>query len=193
MKFNSIYESEDSFYLVFELVISTNLKDLLKKHSRISNKNIALIMQALFRATSYLHSRGIIHRDINPRNVFFRKNKLHIENIVLGDFGLSTRESEMSNSDIFSKCGTPGFIAPEIFSQKKKKYNKICDLFSIGITFYNMRFGKIPYKYNDLEELMTKNKKCDFEKNLEYNSMKSIGKKKMKTIIFWVVLIIFRF
>lgn len=175
-----MFESQDSFYLVFEPVISRNLKALLRKHSKISQKNIALIMQALFKATSYLHSQGIMHRDINPRNVFFRKNKLHLENIILGDFGLSIIDSEMNNLDTFSQCGTPGFIAPEIFCHKKKKYTKNCDLFSIGITFYNMRFGKIPYNYNNLEELMKKNKKCEFEKDHKYNSMQSLGKKKKK-------------
>jgi serine/threonine protein kinase len=64
----------------------------------------------------------------------------------------------------FTKCGTPGFIAPEIFLIRKKEshYGKDCDYFSLGITFYFIRFGRIPYNAGSKEELIEKNRMLDF-------------------------------
>lgn len=166
MKYDCIYETDKKFYLVFEPILTINLQDLIKAHHRISKKNTKIIMETLFDAISYLHGRDILHRDINPNNIFFRDKKFSKENIVLGDFGLSITERCLNNKS-FVKCGSPGFIAPEIFNITKKKniyYDKRCDLFSLGITFYYIRFGKFPYDTDadKLDELLEKNRKCEF-------------------------------
>lgn len=85
-----------------------------------------------------------------------------ITQISVGDFGLAIYESELKWA--FTKCGTPGFIAPEIFHIQKGKtsYDKKCDYFSLGISFYFIRYGKLPYTAENNEELLEKNKISDF-------------------------------
>lgn len=77
-----------------------------------------------------------MHRDLKPENILFRNNEMTEENICIADFGLST----FANVEeyLFSRCGTPGFVAPEVVNLKdmKKKYDIVCDEFSIGIIFH---------------------------------------------------------
>lgn len=168
MTYDCIYETEDFFYLVFEPVLAMNLRDMIKANHTISKQKTKIIMEAVLSAISYLHNKNILHRDINPNNIFFRDKKLCQDNIVLGDFGISIREQDLNNNKMYVKCGTPGFIAPEIFNSNNKEkitYDKRCDLFSLGITFYYIRLGRAPYDpydINGLKEMMEKNRKCEF-------------------------------
>lgn len=58
-----------------------------------------------------MHSKGIMHRDLKPENIMF-KTKNDINSLKLVDFGLATHWAQ--SSYLHPKCGTPGFVAPEI-------------------------------------------------------------------------------
>lgn len=80
---------------------------------------------------------SIIHRDLKPANMFLKKG-----NIVIGDFGFAKIGVSMTQT----KLGTPYYMAPEILDeQNKKEYNSKCDLWSIGVCFYFMLFGCVPF------------------------------------------------
>lgn len=84
---------------------------------------------------AYCASKNIMHRDIKPENLLF--GKIGNKNILkIVDFGLATYVDE--HPYIFPKCGTPGFVAPEIANlvDKTSPYSHICDMFSIGIIFH---------------------------------------------------------
>jgi len=84
---------------------------------------------------AYSASKNIMHRDIKPENLLFGKsNNQKILKIV--DFGLATYADEAPY--LFPKCGTPGFVAPEIANlvDKTKGYGTICDMFSVGVIFH---------------------------------------------------------
>jgi serine/threonine protein kinase len=98
-----------------------------------------------------MHSKKIMHRDLKPENILLRKKDTL--DCVIADFGLAEfRDSEIY---LFTRCGTPGFVAPEVINIKdmKAKYHSICDIFSLGLIFYMLLFGKSLFKsknYNDL-------------------------------------------
>jgi len=79
----------------------------------------------------------IIHRDLKPENIMFSElNDLNSLKIV--DFGLAT--STLLEEYPFPKCGTPGYVAPEVANLKDltSKYDKVCDIFSAGCIFYKL-------------------------------------------------------
>lgn len=89
-----------------------------------TDEKISIIMRKLLEILVYLKSKSIIHRDIKPANILFvnkfdwarvnRINSLLIDNFCLVDFGLATKTKDKDM--IYFKCGTPGFLAPEILS-----------------------------------------------------------------------------
>jgi serine/threonine protein kinase len=75
-----------------------------------------------------------MHRDLKPENILFRTpEKL---DVVIADLGLASRTDIAEY--LFVRCGTPGFVAPEVVNIKNLNttYDAVCDLFSLGIIFH---------------------------------------------------------
>lgn len=100
-----------------------------------------------------------MHRDIKPENLLFAKRGLTKE-LKLVDFGLAT----FANDDpyIFPKCGTPGFVAPEIanLSDKSSRYDVVCDMFSVGVIFHILLTQEAVFPGKKFNEVLKKNKAC---------------------------------
>ena len=133
-----VYETEKSIYLVLELIQGKSLQDVLKKptfREQYPEAKIISMIKGLLDALAYLASKNVMHRDLKPDNILLDKG----DKIKIVDFGLAT----FINLDdyIFKKCGTPGYIAPEVFKYDAKipttHYDDRCDVFSVGcILFY---------------------------------------------------------
>jgi len=85
---------------------------------------------------AYLASKGIMHRDIKPANIIIEKEG----KVKIVDFGFATYINQPQH--IFSSCGSPGFLALEIFQGDPQgpspKYDHRCDVFSAGCILYHM-------------------------------------------------------
>ena len=79
-----------------------------------------------------------MHRDIKPENILFKKKNSFFDenNICIADFGLAT--SQNVTKYLFFRCGTPGYIAPEVLqiTDPEKKYSEKCDIYSLGAVMY---------------------------------------------------------
>lgn len=107
-----------------------------------------------------MHSKGIMHRDLKPQNILLRsKNSMEC---VIADFGLS----QFANSEqfLFVRCGTPGYVAPEVINIKdmKQKYGPICDVFSLGLIFHILLFGFSVFRKKTYNEVLAENRACSF-------------------------------
>lgn len=87
-----------------------------------------------------MHSKKAMHRDLKPENLIFRSEDSWGE-CIIADFGLA----EFSDAEeyLFVRCGTPGYVAPEVINIKdmKTKYESICDMFSLGLIFHILLLG----------------------------------------------------
>ena len=132
---HQVFETENSLYLVLELIEGQTLENILKKTTKFNETKYKDLIKKILEALVYLGSQNIIHRDLKPDNILVDKNN----SIKIIDFGLATKID--GKEYIFQKCGTPGYIAPEVFKYDKNKpettYNQKCDVFGVGcILFY---------------------------------------------------------
>jgi len=106
----------------------------MKSKHRYSSEECKNIIKGLLEGIAHMHSRRIMHRDLKPENVLFSDNAA--KNIVIADLGLATRCDIPEY--LFVRCGTPGFVAPEVVNIKNLNttYDPICDIFSLGLMFH---------------------------------------------------------
>jgi serine/threonine protein kinase len=108
-----------------------------------------------------MHSKGIMHRDLKPENLLFRKEGEW--DCVIADFGLA----EFANIDtyLFVRCGTPGYVAPEVINIKdmKTKYSPICDIYSLGLIFHILLFGKSAFPGTTYNEVLAQNRAANID------------------------------
>lgn len=67
---------------------------------------------------------------------------------------------------MYKKCGTPGYVAPEIF--KTKTYDQKIDVFSLGVVYYILVYGRMPFEGKDQEEILNCNERGDIDFKIEY-------------------------
>ena len=95
-------------------------------------------MKQLLSAVAYCHNKQIVHRDLKPENLLLVKPDSFDIKVI--DFGLSRTFTPEKN--MYSKMGTPFYIAPEVL---KKKYNEKCDIWSCGVILYILLSGNPPF------------------------------------------------
>ncbi len=107
----------------------------------------------LLTAVHHMHSLNIIHRDLKPDNILLR-NSNSITELLIADFGLATVLD--FHSQMFKRCGTPGYVAPEILAYKDGNtfYNTKCDIFSLGVIFFVLLTGKKLFNADDQKQII---------------------------------------
>ena len=108
-------------------------------------------MKDILRGLAELERQGVIHRDIKPENIMIDANG----SSKIVDFGLATKTQ--ANRHIFVRCGTPGYIAPEILAitdRGNAEFTPKSDVFSAGVILYEMIFGAELFQAGDLAELL---------------------------------------
>ena len=130
IKLYEVYEGEFHIYLVLELLKGGELFDRIIKKGHYVERDASIVIRKLLWALEYLHQKGIMHRDIKPENLILKDDNEY--EIKLADFGLA--EYEDKKELLFKRCGTPGYVAPEVLEDKK--YDTKVDIFSAGVILY---------------------------------------------------------
>jgi calcium-dependent protein kinase len=127
------------------------LIDYLETVPRLTSKAMADIMSQVLSALVYCHDRGVIHRDVKLENVFVSSYS-HLQ-LKLADFGLAVILNKGKTTK--GAAGTLLYMAPEVFHEE---YNQKADVWSCGVLFYMIVFGKPPYHAKNSEEMLKKAK-----------------------------------
>ena len=101
-------------------------------------------------ALDYAHKHNVVHRDIKPANIMYEPESKQVK---LTDFGIA-RITDSSKTKTGMVLGTPSYMSPEQLSGKKVDGRS--DLFSLGVMFYQMITGKLPFQGDSMATLMYK-------------------------------------
>lgn len=140
INFYEIYSDENHFHIVTEYCEGGELFEHIIDKGTISEKEAANIILKIVSALRHLHLKNICHRDLKPENILFEYKGKKPEIKVI-DFGLSKYFTEKSKI-MTTKIGTPYYISPEIL---EGKYDKNCDMWSLGVITYIMLCGYPPF------------------------------------------------
>ncbi|CAD8067977.1 unnamed protein product [Paramecium sonneborni] len=146
IKIYEVYEDKEFICIVMELM-QYSMKQQKKKHAE---HQCAQIMLQLFMMLQYIHDHKIIHRDIKPDNILYKNQ----DTICICDFGLADYYNPMSVYQ-YQRCGTPGYVAPEVL--RDQKYDYKVDVYSAGIILYTLLVGKQPFSAHSQNKVVQLN------------------------------------
>lgn len=145
-RLEEVYESQSKVYLVQELCLGRELLDRLDEQPEyFTEERCASLVEQMLCSVRYLHSKGIVHRDLKLENFLFSSEESDAE-LKLIDFGFSKhfRTGEIQHE----ATGTPYTIAPEIIHGS---YDEKCDIWAIGVITYLILSGHPPFGSCDRE------------------------------------------
>lgn len=141
VRLEEVYESHSEIYLVQELCVGGELFDRLDEQPdyHYTEGECARLVKQMLCACRYLHSKGIIHRDLKLENFLFSSTDKDAE-LKMIDFGLSKhfRYGEVQHEAV----GTPYAVAPEVI---KGSYDERCDIWAIGVIAFLLLSGEPPF------------------------------------------------
>jgi serine/threonine protein kinase len=123
-------------YLVMEYLHGAPLNKIIQRGNNLQTGQKLEILVQLCEALDHAHSHGIVHRDIKPGNIFVTRE--HVVKVV--DFGIAIQSDVAGNRPI---AGTIPYLAPE--QLKGAQQDTQSDLWSVGITMYELLTGKLPF------------------------------------------------
>lgn len=156
MKLHEVFESENSLYIVVELLEGGQLYDKVKAKYKFKSHEVRAVVHCILQGLKEMHSKRIMHRDLKPENLIFRADAGW--ECVIADFGLA--EFAEAEEYLFVRCGTPGYVAPEVINIKdmKTKYDPICDIFSLGLIFHILLLGVSAFPGKTYNEVLAQNR-----------------------------------
>ncbi|MCB5252270.1 MAG: serine/threonine protein kinase, partial [Candidatus Cloacimonetes bacterium] len=140
VQLHSYFEEDDRFCLVMEYVEGGSLKDLIRKIGPIPEERALKIFSQVAGALSYAHEKGVIHRDIKPSNIMIGKD----DEVKVMDFGIARMAESPGLTRTGTQMGTLIYMSPEQIRDSKHIDSK-SDVYSLGVTLYEMLTGKSPY------------------------------------------------
>ncbi len=142
----------NNYFLILEDIGGDSLRDVLKNHKFTLKQFLACAM-SLARTLGEIQRAKIIHKDIKPGNIILNRNTAAIK---FTDFGISTRLNRETASYSATNAleGTLGYMAPEQTGRMNRAVDYRADLYSLGVTFYEVLTGSPPFSANDSMEMV---------------------------------------
>ena len=138
VKYIDYIATENHLNIVLEFVDSGSLQSIIKKFGPFPESLVAIYIKQVLTGLDYLHSQGVVHRDIKGANILTTREGV----VKLADFGVATKLGEPDKTA--SIVGTPYWMAPEII-EMRGHVSTSCDIWSLGCTVIELLTGNPPY------------------------------------------------
>ena len=135
------HEERSRLYMVLEWVEGRLLRTVLNEEGALPVDRAEQITLGICDALDYMHKHGVVHRDLKPENVMVSDR----DEVKLIDFGIAMKEDarRLTFVNVSSMLGTPDYIAPE--QVQGKRGDQRSDMYALGIMFYEMLTGQVPF------------------------------------------------
>jgi calcium/calmodulin-dependent protein kinase I len=160
------FNDPKSYYLVTELMGGGELFDRIVQKDCYNEREAKDVCEILFDTMVYCHGQKIAHRDLKPSNLLLKSLDNDMD-IKIADFGFA--KEARSDYSLFTVCGTPLYVAPEILLGKP--YGTKVDMWSLGVIVYFLLAGYPPFYSDNINKTLTMIKKADYDFPEEHWSM----------------------
>ena len=143
-------EEQHMAYIAMEYLQGIPLTDFTDANKLLDVKKTLELCARTAEALDYAHNQGVIHRDIKPANLLY---SLRQDVLKISDFGVA-RLTDINRTNTGIVLGTPMYMSPEQLGAEKLTGHS--DLFSLGVTLYELLIGEVPFTASNIRVLMTK-------------------------------------
>jgi eukaryotic-like serine/threonine-protein kinase len=159
-RLHEVGEDNGLYFLAMEYVQGTTLKHWLAASGPIDEKSALMLISDIARGLLEAHAKGIVHRDIKPENVLLQtldpnSNALLTKRVKLSDFGIARQVEQSVSMEVTQAgalLGTPRYMSPEQ-CRGSKEIGPQADVYSLGITLYELLTGSPPFSGADALQL----------------------------------------
>ena len=143
-----VHEAQNHVSMVRDFCAYGDIYKWITAHKHFSLSSAARITKHVLEALAFVHSKGILHRDIKLENILITGE----DTCKLSDFGLAVRLEKFEPAC----CGSPGYVAPEVL--KHVPYGTPADVFSLGVVLFVLLSGRSPFTGKTSKEILKQNK-----------------------------------
>ena len=143
-------EEHDLAYIAMEFLKGKDLVPQTKPGNLLPLPKTLSVVARVAEALAYAHQQNVVHRDIKPANIMY---DAQAESVKVTDFGIA-RITDSSKTKTGMVLGTPSYMSPEQLAGKK--IDGQSDLFSLGVTLYQLACGSLPFQGDSMTQLMFK-------------------------------------
>ena len=152
VQIHDVGETEESeLYLVMEYLVGTALSAECAKGPMPIERAVDVIEQ-MCAALARAHDLGVVHRDLKSDNIMLTINGGRKDFVKILDFGLAALARDARLAPKGAIFGTPEYMAPE--QARGEDATPLCDLYALGVLFFEMLTGQLPFRSNDRETLL---------------------------------------
>jgi len=149
----TIYDAGDEHdlaYIAMEFLKGKDLTPYHKPGNLLPLEKALSVTARVAEALAYAHKNNVVHRDIKPANIMYEPET---DRVKVTDFGIA-RITDSSRTKTGMVLGTPSYMSPEQLAGRKIEGRS--DLFSLGVTFYQLACGRLPFEGESMAQLMFK-------------------------------------